>query len=123
MQVAVVKVKNTDKVFAMKILNKWEMLKRAEVSATQWAGERVLVTNIGSMQEIITDELNGLHFELGNQKQFIEKVVIENLTLKKWDFGGFYSISSQKAHKLSKPVKAFLQHSTRVHIVNVSAPT
>lgn len=34
MQVAVVKVKNTDKVFAMKILNKWEMLKRAEVSIT-----------------------------------------------------------------------------------------
>ncbi|CAJ0965895.1 unnamed protein product [Ranitomeya imitator] len=28
--VAVVKLKNTDKVFAMKILNKWEMLKRAE---------------------------------------------------------------------------------------------
>lgn len=34
LQVAVVKVKNTDKVFAMKILNKWEMLKRAEVSIT-----------------------------------------------------------------------------------------
>lgn len=33
-QVAVVKVKNTDKVFAMKILNKWEMLKRAEVRIT-----------------------------------------------------------------------------------------
>ncbi len=32
LQVAVVKVKNADKVFAMKILNKWEMLKRAEVS-------------------------------------------------------------------------------------------
>lgn len=31
LQVAVVKLKNTDKVFAMKILNKWEMLKRAEV--------------------------------------------------------------------------------------------
>lgn len=31
LQVAVVKVRNTDKVFAMKILNKWEMLKRAEV--------------------------------------------------------------------------------------------
>lgn len=30
-QVAVVKLKNADKVFAMKILNKWEMLKRAEV--------------------------------------------------------------------------------------------
>ncbi len=31
LQVAVVKVKSSDKVFAMKILNKWEMLKRAEV--------------------------------------------------------------------------------------------
>jgi serine/threonine-protein kinase MRCK len=31
----VVKVKNADKVFAMKILNKWEMLKRAEVSAVR----------------------------------------------------------------------------------------
>ncbi|NXC71183.1 MRCKA kinase, partial [Anhinga anhinga] len=31
-EVAVVKLKNADKVFAMKILNKWEMLKRAEVS-------------------------------------------------------------------------------------------
>uniref|UniRef100_A0A3B5LWZ4 non-specific serine/threonine protein kinase n=1 Tax=Xiphophorus couchianus TaxID=32473 RepID=A0A3B5LWZ4_9TELE len=30
-EVAVVKVRNTDKVFAMKILNKWEMLKRAEL--------------------------------------------------------------------------------------------
>ncbi|KAF3823493.1 hypothetical protein GH733_010929 [Mirounga leonina] len=32
-EVAVVKLKNADKVFAMKILNKWEMLKRAEVFA------------------------------------------------------------------------------------------
>uniref|UniRef100_A0A4W4EMG4 non-specific serine/threonine protein kinase n=1 Tax=Electrophorus electricus TaxID=8005 RepID=A0A4W4EMG4_ELEEL len=31
-EVAVVKVKNADKVFAMKILNKWEMLKRAETA-------------------------------------------------------------------------------------------
>ncbi|KAJ8270484.1 hypothetical protein GJAV_G00115340 [Gymnothorax javanicus] len=31
-EVAVVKVKNTEKVFAMKILNKWEMLKRAETA-------------------------------------------------------------------------------------------
>lgn len=30
-QVAVVKLKDTEEVFAMKILNKWEMLKRAEV--------------------------------------------------------------------------------------------
>ena len=32
-QVAVVKMKDTDEVFAMKILNKWEMLKRAEVNS------------------------------------------------------------------------------------------
>ena len=31
-QVAVVKLKSTDRVYAMKILNKWEMLKRAEVN-------------------------------------------------------------------------------------------
>lgn len=31
MQVAVVKHKITGKVYAMKILNKWEMLRRAEV--------------------------------------------------------------------------------------------
>ncbi|CAL9691913.1 unnamed protein product [Knipowitschia caucasica] len=31
-EVAVVKLKNTEKVFAMKILNKWEMLKRAETA-------------------------------------------------------------------------------------------
>ncbi|GCC19261.1 hypothetical protein chiPu_0021796 [Chiloscyllium punctatum] len=31
-EVAVVKLKNSEKVFAMKILHKWEMLKRAEVS-------------------------------------------------------------------------------------------
>ena len=30
-QVAVVKLKETGQVYAMKILNKWEMLKRAEV--------------------------------------------------------------------------------------------
>lgn len=32
-QVAVVRMKNTERIYAMKILNKWEMLKRAEVSA------------------------------------------------------------------------------------------
>lgn len=31
-QVAVVKMKHTEMVYAMKILNKWEMLKRAEVN-------------------------------------------------------------------------------------------
>lgn len=32
-QVAVVKMKHTEQVYAMKILNKWEMLKRAEVGS------------------------------------------------------------------------------------------
>lgn len=31
-EVAFVRMKNTEKIFAMKILNKWEILKRAEVS-------------------------------------------------------------------------------------------
>lgn len=31
-QVAVVKMKSTERIYAMKILNKWEMLKRAEVN-------------------------------------------------------------------------------------------
>ena len=31
-QVAVVKLKNTEEVYAMKILHKWEMLQRAEVN-------------------------------------------------------------------------------------------
>lgn len=34
-EVCVVKMKQTDKVYAMKILNKWEMLKRAETACFQ----------------------------------------------------------------------------------------
>ena len=34
-EVCVVKMKNTDKVYALKILNKWEMLKRAETACFQ----------------------------------------------------------------------------------------
>lgn len=34
-EVCVVKMKGSDKVFAMKILNKWEMLKRAETACFQ----------------------------------------------------------------------------------------
>jgi len=37
-------------------------------------GTPAIVTNIGSMQEIISDEITGLHFALGNKEQFIEKV-------------------------------------------------
>lgn len=34
-QVTVVRLKSTDRIYAMKTLNKWEMLKRAEVSTTR----------------------------------------------------------------------------------------
>ncbi|XP_076156502.1 serine/threonine-protein kinase MRCK alpha isoform X1 [Alosa pseudoharengus] len=50
-EVAVVKVKNADKVFAMKILNKWEMLKRAETAC--FREERDVLVN-GDNQWITT---------------------------------------------------------------------
>ncbi|XP_028996108.1 serine/threonine-protein kinase MRCK alpha isoform X3 [Betta splendens] len=50
-EVAVVKLKNTDKVFAMKILNKWEMLKRAETAC--FREERDVLVN-GNCQWITT---------------------------------------------------------------------
>ncbi|XP_048738047.2 serine/threonine-protein kinase MRCK alpha-like isoform X4 [Ostrea edulis] len=51
-EVAVVKLKSTDKVFAMKILNKWEMLKRAETACFKEErdvlvyGDRRWITNL-----------------------------------------------------------------------------
>lgn len=51
-EVAVVKMKHTEKVFAMKILNKWEMLKRAETACFQEErdvlvfGDRRWITNL-----------------------------------------------------------------------------
>ena len=51
-EVCVVKMKGTDKVFAMKILNKWEMLKRAETACFQEErdvlvyGDRRWITNL-----------------------------------------------------------------------------
>uniref|UniRef100_A0A3Q4BKD3 Serine/threonine-protein kinase MRCK alpha n=1 Tax=Mola mola TaxID=94237 RepID=A0A3Q4BKD3_MOLML len=50
-EVAVVKGRNTDKVFAMKILNKWEMLKRAETAC--FREERDVLVN-GDCQWITT---------------------------------------------------------------------
>ncbi|GAB5583334.1 serine/threonine-protein kinase MRCK alpha isoform X12 [Prionailurus iriomotensis] len=44
-EVAVVKLKNADKVFAMKILNKWEMLKRAEPETACFREERDVLVN------------------------------------------------------------------------------
>jgi len=51
-EVAVVKMKATEKVFAMKILNKWEMLKRAETACFKEErdvlvyGDRRWITNL-----------------------------------------------------------------------------
>ncbi|KAL4238234.1 hypothetical protein ACF0H5_002946 [Mactra antiquata] len=51
-EVAVVKMKSTDKVYAMKILNKWEMLKRAETACFKEErdvlvyGDRRWITNL-----------------------------------------------------------------------------
>ncbi|XP_063049342.1 serine/threonine-protein kinase MRCK alpha-like [Engraulis encrasicolus] len=50
-EVAVVKVRNAEKVFAMKILNKWEMLKRAETAC--FREERDVLVN-GDCQWITT---------------------------------------------------------------------
>lgn len=50
-EVAVVKMKNTERVYAMKILNKWEMLKRAETACFQ--EERNVLVN-GDCQWITT---------------------------------------------------------------------
>ena len=51
-EVCVVKLRGTDRVFALKILNKWEMLKRAETACFQeerdvlvW-GDRRWITNL-----------------------------------------------------------------------------
>ena len=40
------KLKATEEVYAMKILNKWEMLKRAEVSNTQLCHPGISTNNI-----------------------------------------------------------------------------
>lgn len=51
-EVCVVKMRGSDKVFAMKILNKWEMLKRAETACFQEErdvlvyGDRRWITNL-----------------------------------------------------------------------------
>ena len=51
-EVCVVKLRNTDRVYALKILNKWEMLKRAETACFQEErdvlvfGDRRWITNL-----------------------------------------------------------------------------
>ncbi|KTF97915.1 hypothetical protein cypCar_00004443 [Cyprinus carpio] len=62
-EVAVVKVKNADKVFAMKILNKWEMLKRAETAC--FREERDVLVN-GNSQWITT-----LHYAFQDENNLV----------------------------------------------------
>ena len=73
-EVCVVKLKNTDRVYALKILNKWEMLKRAETACFQEErdvlvfGDRRWITNL---HFAFQDETN-----LVSQKLVILYVVI-----------------------------------------------
>ncbi|NXH73066.1 MRCKA kinase, partial [Hydrobates tethys] len=62
-EVAVVKLKNADKVFAMKILNKWEMLKRAETAC--FREERDVLVN-GDNQWITT-----LHYAFQDENYLV----------------------------------------------------
>lgn len=71
-EVCVVKLRGTDRVFALKILNKWEMLKRAETACFQeerdvlvW-GDRRWITNL---HYAFQDETNLVSLEID---QFIK---------------------------------------------------
>jgi serine/threonine protein kinase len=66
-EVCVVKLRGTDRVFALKILNKWEMLKRAETACFQeerdvlvW-GDRRWITNL---HYAFQDETNLVSLEI-----------------------------------------------------------
>ncbi|KTG04729.1 hypothetical protein cypCar_00020456 [Cyprinus carpio] len=72
-EVAVVKVKNTDKVFAMKILNKWEMLKRAETAC--FREERDVLVN-GDSQWITT-----LHYAFQDENNLLHEWECEGMKL------------------------------------------
>ena len=81
-EVCVVKMKNTDKVYALKILNKWEMLKRAETACFQEErdvlvfGDRRWITNLhyafqDNTNLVSVNSLPGnrtltLHWHIGN---------------------------------------------------------
>ena len=60
-----VKMKHTDKVFALKILNKWEMLKRAETACFQEErdvlvfGDRRWITNLHYAFQDTTNLVSG----------------------------------------------------------------
>uniref|UniRef100_A0A1I8BXG0 Protein kinase domain-containing protein n=1 Tax=Meloidogyne hapla TaxID=6305 RepID=A0A1I8BXG0_MELHA len=62
-EVAVVKLLNTDKIYAMKILNKWEMLKRAETACFK---EERDVMVFGNRQWI-----TNLHFAFQDDKNLV----------------------------------------------------
>ncbi|TSN30241.1 Serine/threonine-protein kinase MRCK alpha [Bagarius yarrelli] len=70
-EVAVVKVKNADKVFAMKILNKWKMLKRAETACFR---EERDVLVFGDSQWITT-----LHYAFQDESNLFEDRLPEDM--------------------------------------------
>lgn len=64
-EVAVVRMVNTDKIYAMKILNKWEMLRKAETACFQ---EERDVMVFGDRQWI-----TNLHFAFQDEKNLVRK--------------------------------------------------
>ncbi|PNJ39304.1 CDC42BPA isoform 5 [Pongo abelii] len=56
-EVAVVKLKNADKVFAMKILNKWEMLKRAEYLVMDYYVGGDLLTLLSKFEDRLPEDM------------------------------------------------------------------
>lgn len=88
-EVCVVKMKGSDKVFAMKILNKWEMLKRAETACFKEErdvlvyGDRRWITNL---HYAFQDDNNLVifiifFFSFNNYKFSNNKVFIIHLTV------------------------------------------
>ncbi|TNN44917.1 Serine/threonine-protein kinase MRCK alpha [Liparis tanakae] len=82
-EVAVVKVRNTDKVFAMKILNKWEMLKRAETAC--FREERDVLVN-GDCQWITT-----LHYAFQDDNNLPSEVYFHESLCQGSDLGGLFT--------------------------------
>ena len=84
-EVCVVKMRKTDRVYALKILNKWEMLKRAETACFQEErdvlvfGDRRWITNL---HYAFQDETN-LVSRIFSRNQFHE-IFVKLISRKKW---------------------------------------
>lgn len=75
-QVAVVRMRGTDRVYAMKILNKWEMLKRAEVRTLP---SRPLFPPVSSSNTLLILSLTSLpHFSRCTSLDYFQRSGLEH---------------------------------------------